>query len=78
MLLREQRDLLRGGVPLTGEKIDSLLPGGLLPAVEFPHVENMPLENPAPGDSPVFDNAPVKVLLAVLEAFFAAKKNDMP
>jgi hypothetical protein len=54
------------------------LPGSLLPAVEFPQVENVSLENPPPGHSPVFDNAPVEVLLAVLVAFFATKKHDMP
>ena len=52
--------------------------GSLLSAVEFPQIENVALENPPAGHPTVFDNAPVKVLFAILVAFFAAEKHDLP
>jgi hypothetical protein len=77
MLLREERNLLRGAVAFARKKIDRLLPGSLLATVEFSEIENMALENPAAGNPPVFDDAPVMVLFAILVAFFAAKKHDL-
>jgi len=78
MLFREKRNLLRRGVTFTRKKIDGLLPGSLLAAAEFSQIENMSLENPASGHSPIFNHAPVEVLFTVLVALFAAKKHDPP
>lgn len=64
------------GIPC--EKIDGLLPGSFLPTVEFPQIKNVSLENPTTGRSAIFDNAPVKMLFAVLLAFFASQKHDLP
>ena len=60
------------------QKVYGLLPGRLLPAVEFAQIQNVSLENPTARHPAVFDDAPVKVLLAVLVAFFAAEKHDLP
>jgi hypothetical protein len=58
-----------GARAITSKKIDGLLPGSLLAAVEFPQIETVALENPATGHPAVFDDAPVKVLFAILVAF---------
>jgi hypothetical protein len=77
VFLGKKRYLLRGRAAIPGEKIDGLLPGCLLPTVEFPQIKNVALENPTTGHSAIFDNAPVKMLFTVLKALFASQKHDL-
>jgi hypothetical protein len=55
-----------------------LLPGSLLPPVEFSQIENIALENPPVRHLTIFDNAPGEELFAVLKALFATKKHNLP
>ena len=66
VLFWKERDLLRGRVTFTRKKINRLLPGSFLTTIEFSQIENMALKNSAARYPAVFDNAPVKVLFAVL------------
>jgi len=50
-----------------------LLPGSLLPPVEFSPIENIALENPPVRHLTIFDNAPGEEPFAVLKALFARR-----
>ena len=76
MLFGKERDLLGHRCAIVGKEVNGLLPGSFLAAIEFTQIENMALKDLAPGDPAVFDNAPIKVFLAILETFFTAQKHD--
>ena len=59
-----------------GKKVNGLLPGSLLPTVEFPQIKHMTLKDFTASNPAVLDNTPVEVLLTVLETFFTAQKHD--
>src|SRR5699024_3013630 len=57
-VLRKQRQAARARALLI-KNLDGLAPRHLLRAVDFTQVENMLLNDPAPRDALVLDNAPV-------------------
>ena len=68
VLLRKQRDLSRR-VLVLAEEFDGLAPGGFLPAVEFPQVKNVALDNALVVEPPVFHDTPIEMGLAILATF---------
>ena len=60
----------RKRLPLAGiiEHLNRSPPGTLLPIVDLPQVQHMPLQHPATGEPSVLDDAPVPVDLAILLA----------
>jgi len=71
----EEQCLLRCGAVLTGE-MDGFAPRAFLVPVEFTQVEDVTLKDSPVMESPVFHDAPVEVLFAILEPFRATKKHD--
>jgi hypothetical protein len=53
----------------------SLPPGPLLAVIDLSQKQDLPLHDPARTNPTVLDHAPVAVLLAVLDAPFAAQKH---
>ncbi len=51
-------------------------PRCFLATIEFPQIEHVALKNAPSHNAAVFNNAPVKMLLAILAAFLAAQKHD--
>ena len=58
------------------EGLDQPTPGFLLTAVDFAEIEHLSLHHLAAGAALALDNAPVPVLLAVLEASIRAQIHD--
>ena len=58
--------------------LDHPAPGFLLAVVDFAEIEHLALHHLAAGAAPALDNAPVAVLLAVLEASIRAQIHDGP
>jgi hypothetical protein len=58
------------------ENLDRLAPALALAVIDFAQVEHMALDDLAAGHALVFDDAPIVVRLAILEAFAAAQKHD--
>jgi len=63
----EDRDRLRT-LRLRLHDLNGLAPRRPLAVVDLSQVQHMPLHDPSSGATPVLDNAPVTVFLAVLDA----------
>jgi hypothetical protein len=68
MLIGKECHLLRR-VIIHAEEIDRLAPGRLLDAIDLTEIENVPLNDTLVSEPPIFDDAPVKVLLAIFVPF---------
>ena len=74
-ILREERHGTRLRFALR-EDFDALAPALALAVIDFPQIEHMTLDDLPAGHAFVFDDAPVMMLLAILEPFAAAQKHD--
>jgi len=72
-ILGKQRHLPRPRPAL--HRLDRAAPGRALAVVDLAEIKNVTLNHPAAADPDVLDHAPVAVLLAVLEASFAAHEH---
>ena len=58
------------------ENLDRLAPRLALAVIDFTQVEHMALDDFSAGHALVFDDAPIVMRLAILEAFAAAQEHD--
>jgi len=64
---RKQREL-PGAPAVLVEGLDLSTPGGMLAVVDLAEIQNRLLHHPAAGTASALDNAPVAVLLAILDS----------
>ena len=70
-IVREDCHLCRLCLPLLGY-VDSLASGRLLAVVYLAQIQNLSLHDSATMRAPVLDDAPIAVLLSVLETILSA------
>ena len=75
LFLREERHRARPRRTVL-ENLDRLAPALALAVIDFAQIEHMALDDFPAGHALVFDDAPIVVRLAILEAFAGAQKHD--
>lgn len=75
MILGKERDLT-GRLLVLAEEFHRAPPGRLLPAIELAKVEHMTLGDAPVEEATVFNDTPIEVRLAILEAFQSTKEHD--